>query len=411
MMADGIDAFPVFPMKFPLLVITLPVVLLPLAADAQDLEAPLVAPPSGFSELPAGVLPAGNELLQGLAYSVSSGYTYDSNLFQGSGQAGSPIEDDIILSFSPGMAYRTQGSTWTLGFAGSLDYSSYLNNDDLGGLGYNTAVDGSYSQKPLTMAASLGYGLSQGVNRNYGSSYVENKSFNGSLRASYSLSAKTSIDARLGHSISVPDGGFTTTESTNFDITAMWKATPLITVGPGVSWGWQGGDTQATRETVGPLLRLSYKLSQKVALDGNFGVDFAEFGDTGRSDTSFSNRLGLNYRASSLWGMNLSLSQGTQADGASAGNFSETTAWRIGINRRIRRANLGLGLSYETNDTVTPTGTGGTGGRDFLSFDSSLSMPVFWQRAQASTFISWSQESGSREWDGFRLGISLSAAF
>jgi hypothetical protein len=38
-------------------------------------------------------------------------------------------------------------------------------------------------------------------------------------------------------------------------------------------------------------------------------------------------------------------------------------------------------------------------------------MPVFWQRAQASTFISWNQESGSREWDGFRFGISLSAAF
>jgi hypothetical protein len=240
---------------------------------------------------------------------------------------------------------------------------------------------------------------------------VENKSFNGALRASYSLSPKTSLDASLGHSISVPDGGFTTTGSTNFSISALWKATPLITVGPGVGWGWQGGDTQATRKTVGPLLRLSYKLSQKVALDGNFGVDFAEFGDTGRSDTSFSNSLGLNYRASSLWGMNLSFSQGTQADGASAGNFSETTAWRIGINRKIRRATLGLGLSYETNVSVTPTGAGGAGGRDFLSFDSSLSMPVFWQRAQASTFISWSQESGSREWDGFRLGISLSAAF
>ena len=410
-MAAGIDVFPILPMKFPLLVITLPAFLLPLVADAQDFEAPLVAPPSGFSELPAGVLPAGNELLQGLAYSVSSGYTYDSNLFQGSGQPGSPIENDIILSFSPGMTYRTQGSTWTLGLVGSLNYSSFLDHDDLGGLGYNTAVDFSYSQKPLTMAASLAYGLDQGVNRNYGSKYVENERFHGSFRASYSLSPKTSIDARLGHSISVPDGGFATTESTNFDITAMWKATPLIAVGPGIGWGWQGGDTQATRETVGPLLRLTYKLSQKVALDGNFGVDFAEFGGSGRSDTSFSNRLGLNYRASSLWGMNLSLSQGTEADGASAGNFRETTAWRIGVDRRIRRATLGLGLSYEINDAVTPTGAAGAGQRDYLRFDSSLSMPVFWQRAQATTFISWNQESGSREWDGFRFGVSLSAAF
>ena len=398
-------------MKFPLLVTTLPALLLPLTGKGQDLEAPLVTAPSGFSELPAGVLPAGNELLQGLAYSVSSGYTYDSNLFQGSGQPGSAIEDDIILSFSPGITYRTQGSTWTLGILGSLNYSSFLDHDDLGGLGYNTAVDLSYAKKPLKIAASLGYGLDQGVNRNFGSNYVENKRFNGALRASYSLSAKTSLDARLGHTMNVPDGGFTTTESTNFDITAMWKATPLISVGPGIHWSWQGGDTQATRDTVGPLLRLTYKLSQKVALDGNFGVDFAEFGGTGRSDTSFSNRLGVSYRASSLWGMNLSLSQGTEADGASAGNFRDTTAWRIGIDRRIRRATVGLGLSYETNESVTPTGAGGAGERDYLSFDSSLSMPVFWQRAKATTFITWSQESGSREWDGVRFGISLSAAF
>lgn len=398
-------------MKYPLLVITLPALLLPSRGAGQDLEAPLVAAPSGFSELPAGVLPAGNLLLEGLAYSVSTGYTYDSNLFQGSGKPGSPIENDIILSFSPGMTYRTQGSTWTLGLAGSLNYSSFLDQDDLGGLGYNTAVDLSYSKKPLTVAASLSYGLDRGVNRNYGSNFVENERFSGSLRASYVLSPKTSIDARLGHSISLPDGGFTTTGSTSFDITAMWKATPLISVGPGIGWSWQGGDTQSTRETVGPLLRLTYKLSQKVALDGSFGVDFAEFGDTGRSDTSFSNRLGINYRASSLWGMNLSLSQGTEADGSSAGNFRETMAWRIGMNRRIRRASLGLGLSYETNESVTPTGAGGAGERDYLRFDSSLSMPVFWQRAQASTFISWNQESGSREWDGFRFGVSLSAAF
>lgn len=398
-------------MKYPFLVITLPAFLLPSRAAGQDLEAPLVAAPSGFSELPAGVLPAANPLLEGLAYSVSTGYTYDSNLFQSSGKPGSPIEDDIILSFSPGLTYRTMGSTWTLGIAGSLNYSSFLDHDDLGGLGYNASVDCSYSNKPLTIGSSLGYGLDQGVNRNYGSNYVETESFNGALRASYSLSAKTSLDARLRHSLSVPDGGFTSTESTNFDIAAMWKATPLITVGPGIGWSWQGGDTQATRETVGPLIRLTYKLSQKVALDGSFGVDFAEFGDTGRSDTSFSNRLGVKYRASSHWGMSLSLSQGTEADGASAGNFRETTAWRIGFDRRIRRATLGLGLSYETNESVTPSGIGGAGERDFLRFDSSLSMPVFWQRAQATTFVTWNQESGSRDWDGVRFGISLSAAF
>ena len=398
-------------MKNPLLVITLPVFLLPSAVAGQDLEAPLVAAPSGFSELPTGVLPAGNQFLEGIAYSVSTAYTYDSNLFQGSGKPGSPIEDDIILSFSPGIAYRTQGSTWTLGLAGSLNYSSFMDHEDLGGLGYNTTVDFAYSRKPLNIVASLGYGLEQGVNRNYGSAYVENERFNGSLRVSYVLSAKTSLEARLGQSTSVPDGSFTTTESANFDITAMWKATPLVTVGPGIGWHWRGGDTQSTRSSVGPLVRLTYRLSQKVALDGSFGVDFAEFGATGRSDTSFSNQLGINYQASSLWGMNLSLSQGTEADGASAGNFRETMAWRIGINRRIRRAVLGLGLSYESNESVTPTGAGGEGERDYLRFDSSLSMPVFWQRAQAATFVSWNQESGSREWDGVRFGVSLSASF
>ena len=383
---------------------------------AQEFEAPVAGPSNGYINAPSPFVPTGRELLNGLQIGLGTSFVYDSNIFQAPDTLAAPAESDMILSVSPSIAYRTQGARWVLGANAGLDYRSYFSNTDLSGLGYDGGVNFAYSGRPLTVQGAFTYSLSQGSNRFYGNPGTKTHNFGTSLSASFRFSAKTSLDARYSYRWSERDQtAFGANSTTSFDISALWKATPLTTIGPGVAWSFNSGDRLGGRQTVGPIIRLKYKLAKKVALDGTFGMDFVEYDNGGSGDPTFSTRLGVNYRASSLWGMNLSIFKGTSSDGSVAGAYRDTTSFRLGYNRRIRRASLGLGVSYDMDDYTRSTGiaVGGNRSRDYFSFDTSLGMAVFRNRANVSTFASWRQETGGGrgDWDGFQTGFSVSSKF
>lgn len=374
------------------------------------LQAPEVTAPSGYTSTPTAFLASGGDFFDGLDIGISASFGYDSNVRQSPGLPVAPIEDDIFYTISPQLRYRTVGTDWFIGANASLDYTSYLDDSDLGGLGYTLGVQFGYEGNPLKVTGQIGSSYRTGVNRYYNSQSVDTLNFNASLAASYRWSAKTNFDARLGFSSSEPDGAaFGGTQNTNFDMAAMWRATPLFRVGPGIGWTLQTGDRQGDRETIGPIVRTNYQLSDKIAVDGTFGLDFVD--GPGGSDTAFSMRLGANYRASALWGMNLSLYRGTQADVSRAGQFRETSSVRLGYYRKIRRVNLALGVSYETNDYSNNLVVAGGPG-DYLSFDASLGMLTIRERVQASLFYQYNDQSGgNRDWDGYRVGVSLNSSF
>jgi len=400
---------------------------LPVSATAQHLEPPLEAPevsaPSGY--YPSPILPTHTELLQGIDLGLSSSFVYDSNVNPGAG--GSSNQGDFILTLSPSVAYRTVGGDWYLGGHAALNHSTYFEQSDLGGIGYNGGLDFGYQGHPLTVRGSIGTSLVQGVNRYYGG-YSETQNFTSSLSASYQWSAKTSIDARMSYRMTEPDQkegsstarNFGGSESLDFDLSAMWRASPLLSVGPGIAWSHDTGDSKPERESIGPIIRLKYQLSNKVSADGTFGIQFTDYDGGSSSDPLFTTRLGVNYRASSLWGMNLSVYQGASADGAGAGDYRENLSVRLGYNRRIRRAAVALGVGYETNDIVNTGSTSSvaTGNaRDFLTLNASIGMPMFHNRVQASTFFQLREQAGdggtggSSDTDGYKVGLSFSTSF
>lgn len=387
------------------------------ALAAQDALKPIVATaPSGFNK-PPGSGPADlADMLDGFSCGAVFTTLYDSNVTQSPGLPVAPVEDDIVMSIAPSVRYRSLGKEWFVAAQAGFAYNEYFELSQYSGFDYHAGFQVGYDGPKLNTTFGFNYSFDQGVNRYY-SSFIEQNSFSTSLSASYELSAKTSLDSSVGFSWNDPTTGASGgTENFNLQTAAMWQATPLIRIGPGIRYSMQSGDYQSDRTTLGPILRANYRLSTKVSLNSQLGLDFVEYkGAGGGSDESVSASIGLNYQASRLWGLSFSLLRATEADGSTPGAYREVLSIQTGVHRRIRRATLQLSLGWETNDYVRPVAALGTpGSRDFLTIGSTLSMPVFSNRAVASVFFRYANEDSAaftQSWDGCQFGFSIGASF
>src|SRR5690606_609280 len=149
------------------------------------------------------------------------------------------------------------------------------------------------------------------------------------------------------------------------------------------------GERNVDRSTYSPLIRAKYRLTTKVAFDGSVGVSFFDYANGASADSAVFTSLGLHYKASRFWSMNLSVLNDSVTDESIVGAFRETFTVRMGIDRKISRAKLGVGLSYESIERYRPTG--GLIGADTESFaiDSLLTVPLMGDKAEATVFARW----------------------
>jgi hypothetical protein len=372
----------------------------------------------GFSDR-SGALPSGGgwfeDLRDGFNFAATLAGTYDSNPSLGYGSGTDTGEGDFFSTLGGSASYQSRASTWTYGANYSGSYSQYLNQTDLSG--YNQNAGGSLNYEGGRFSASLNGGINfgSGANREY-AAVVDEISFNYGLSARYRLSSKTSLTGNFSQNLTSASGDSSSdTSSFSLGASALWRYSELTEFGPGIRYSMQSGDTQVDRSSIGPMMTLNYQLSRKVSLNSQLGLDFAEYEGGESADPSVSTALALDYRASLLWGMNLSLNRNTTADPGRAGQFNEITALRVGYHRKIRRAAWDLGVSYETNTSVAPDSlTGGAGDdRDYLRFDTSLGMPVFGDSCNARVFIGYRDQSGETadSFDSIQTGFSISRGF
>jgi hypothetical protein len=122
--------------------------------------------------------------------------------------------------------------------------------------------------------------------------------------------------------------------------------------------------------------------------------------------------LGVSYRPSPLWDVGLSLLRDNRASYNVAGQFEEVTALRLNYNRRIRRANWNLGVSWESTTVSNDNAVASGQDREYFSIDTSLGMPIFRNTTQAVVFCGYRDEStGNRPWDSFQVGLGLTRSF
>jgi hypothetical protein len=376
-----------------------------------------VGPPSGFNAPPA-VYPAGrggDSILRGFGFGVSLSGMYDSNVKQSSGAGSRDKPDDFITSLGGSVSYMSQADVWTFGGSYSGSYNFYENNSEFNGYSQSGSLIANYDGAKLSSSVTVGLSTGRGGNRYLGTSdFVEQDQINVALAARYVYSPKTTLSLDAGHSfISTSGGDFFDTNGSYLGLSALWRYSALTEFGPGIRIARDTGGGSNTRTSIGPTLNLNHRYSSKLSLTSQIGLNFADYSGSDSSDESISTSIGLNYQASPLWGLNLAVFRNVQADPSVSESFREVTAVRLGYNRKIRRANLGLGVSYEHSSTVEDGVGISRPGRDYYSLDGSLGMRIFADTTDATIFIRYSDQSaGSIEsFDAFQVGFSLSRGF
>jgi hypothetical protein len=378
-----------------------------LAQTAVDLP----VAPTGFSRASAIYAAPRVSPERGFSIAAMLAGTYDSNVTQGSDSTnGKSAQSDYIVSPAVNLAYVTEGDHLYFGTLANATYDQYGNQSDYSGLNYDVSGFAAYRGGKIIASLVSEVTRDRGTNRLYGD-FVEQTMLNNRLTARYRISPKTALLVTVSQQSTVVDtAGFNDTSSFNAGIAGLWSVTPLIDFGPGFRYGIRAGDNQSDRTTVGPNLNLNYQLTTKVALRSTAGLDFVDQG-FGSSDAEANWALNLNYQASEIWGLNLSLFRDTQSNATADGGLDEITNYRIGYKRKIRRATLNVGVGYEIRTQASVEGnTSNNQGYDFLTLDSSLSMPVFGDSADLTFSLGYrnlESDDSDRSWDGVQTGLGL----
>jgi hypothetical protein len=345
---------------------------------------------------------------------------YDSNVTLGNPQGRFDEESDFLIQPSLKSSFRLGSGSgeWRFGVKGEVTRMNFEELDRFNVTNYSFGLNGGYQSSRAKFLFNTSYASTGGVNRFVGSLF-EQTSVSSRFKGEYTISTKTSLELSLSqNSITSETSGFADTSSATFLVAGLWQATPLIRLGPGFRYGLRtaevGGPIQDQELTVvGPALRLDYKLSTKVNLTSNVGLGFA---DTPSGDDELWNfRVGLNYRASSLWGLNLGMIRDTQATLFAGGGFDQVSSYRFGYTRKIRSARLNLGVSYEDR---APQGftqvVAGFRDSGYLNYTASLGLPVFGEEADLSLDLAWRDFDTAdlvQSWSGFQSGLSLKWLF
>lgn len=372
--------------------------------------------PSGFADA-AGVAPMMGDgifgpVREGLAIAVTLGGTYDSNPSQGVTTVRNSGQGDFMMSLGGGIRYRSIAPIWTFGFSYSGSYSVYFDQSDLNGYNQDAEASLYYDSGPLSASLALGIDFGSGANR-FHASVVDEISYRYRLDARYRYSPKTSITGSFSQRLTDASGG---TDTNSFDAaaSALWQYSPLTEFGPGIRYTRRGGDSRQSRTTIGPTVTVNYQLSEKVGLSSRVGADFVRSGSGGSADPSLSTSIAVDYRATSYWGMNLTLLRDVQSSFNQTDEFEEITALRLGYNRTIRRASWNVGLGWETRSSENSDRTTATRpDRDYLTADTSVGMSIFADTTNLSVFMRYRNQSGgtNESWDSIQVGFNISRAF
>ena len=383
-------------------------------AVAQDALSGLPALPSGFYEAAATVIgEQEGPRLGELDLSLNLSALYDTNVTQGNEDGLRPEESDFLVQPTLAGSYEIGPGNWQIGATGSLSRINYLETDGLNATVYSAGLLGQYQTGKVTASLETGYALNAGVNRLAGA-FLEQKTFSNSARINYRLSSKTSAEVLWTQQSSENETeGFSDTSSNTFNAAALWQATPLVRLGPGFRYGVRTGFEDDEFTVAGPLLRADYNLSAKVNLTSSVGLDFS---DSPSGEAELLNwRVGLNYRASALWGVNLKMVRDTQATWITGGGFDQISSYSFGYTRKIRRTNLQLRVAYVDRDPQGSTGAA-LGFRDSTSVDytASLGFPIIGDEVDLNVNLAWRDLTtldDLQSWDGFQSGFSLAWRF
>lgn len=369
--------------------------------------------PSGFSGTSMDMAHI-NRLLrpmrEGFSASASLSATYDSNPRQGYG--GGSNDADMFATLGGMIGYHTTASELTFGISYSGSYSAYADQTNLNAYNQGAQAWAKYEGGPLSVNLNVGLTTNDSANRYYGA-VVKQTSINYGLSGRYRLSDKTVLTGNVGQHFTQASGGYTDTTSLTAGLSVLWRYSERTEFGPGVRYTADSGMSDNFRTSFGPTVTCNYKLSGKISLNSQLGLDFIDY-EAGGDDTMVSAMIGLNYRASELWGMTMSFYRGGQAAPTLDNGTMEVNNFSLSYYRKIQRGVWTLGMTYETTSRGTVTNPNGmSDDSDYFGVFTGYSMPVFKDTCNLSTNLNWSENSGgtTNGTGSFQATIGISRTF
>ncbi len=348
------------------------------------------------------------DLLSDLTLKVSTTTLHDSNVGQTPDTAAMPAQGDFMTTLASSVQWARETSKWKLALQGSLGYDQYADLHQFNGLDYSSGALIGYRAGRLELGMRFRQSYDHAVNRFYGA--MTDEHFHATaLSAVYIVSPKTALVSVWQSSWTEPGSGFGSTERQAANLSALWRYSELLQIGPGIGFTSTTGQRQVERTSLGPTLSAIYKLSEKVDLNSQVGMDYVDY-DGGGTDEFLSARIGLKYVMSPLWAFDFSLIRDAEADGSLAGGFRETTAVRLGVVRNIRRATIRVGLGFENSTFSSASGPTPRPPIDYLTGDVSLTFPIIADHLSASLFFRYMDSSSDeviRDWKTYQVGASL----
>ena len=380
-----------------------------LSGFGRDVAGEMPSLPRGFANARAASS-AKERGLAGLDFTLRLNTLYDSNVAQ---QALDP-ESDWLITPAVQASYELVNSRWKLGARAGLEHDFYQKRDEFSATNYSLRAYGGYRSQKVVASFTSGISSTSGFNR-LTSSFIEQFSYGSGLLASYHFTGKTSLFASWNQRTTESQTrGFGDTSSVTTGLSALWRMSPLLTVGPGFRNGTRTGVGDEEFTVMGPTLRLDYQLASKVKLRSSFGIDTADSPFSGE-DTLLNWSAALTYRASSLWGFDLEMIRDSQASIAQGGGFDEVTSYRFNYWRKIRTARAQLGVSFEDrNPTDSQPTLVGVRDSKYLALSAALTFPVYQDQADLTLSVAWrdlSTTAGNSSWDGLQSGLGIQWRF
>jgi hypothetical protein len=386
--------------------------LLSFNAFGRDVVAEMPSLPSGYSTVNAAK--AQDKDRGGLDVTLRLSNLYDSNITHASGNGTDNVVSEWLITPSLQASYLLRNSLWQLGARVGLERDLYQELDEFNATNYSGKAFGGYKSKKVVASFTSGISSTSGFNRST-NGFTEQFSYHSGLLASYRFTGKTSLLASWKQRTTESQtSGFGDTSSLTTGLSALWNATPLISLGPGFRYGTRTGVDNEEFTVIGPTLRVDYQLSTKIKLRSSIGVDFTDSPFTGE-DTLWNWAASLNYRASALWGFDLKMIRDTRATYSQGGGFDEISSYRFSYWRKVRRARAELGVSYEDRSPTDSQPTvAGIRDSNYLTFSAALTFPLYKDQADLTLNMIWKDQSTSdrsQSWDGLQTGLGVQWRF
>ncbi|MGB6223293.1 hypothetical protein [Haloferula sp.] len=353
------------------------------------------------------------EFKGGIYSGASASVIYDSNLFLDSFNE----KAEIYMELEPWLAYRSDpdgGATCSLELLYSPIGKVFWDEPHLDS--FDQAGSGSFRFRggKTDILAYISYAEVSGADRLAGG-YVEGSIFSYGMKGSYQMAPKTQLVGSWRYAKSdYQTIGSAGTESYLGDFGFNWTTGRRLSLGAVIQYSMLESISTGDREAWGLVGTAHYGVTDRIDVEAALGIEFANnSGVGGGNDTGALGKLKFRYSLNERWIWNGLVSYRTVPSPSNAGYLVDDLLFSTSLKRILHVGEIDAGVACSISQYKS-VGTAAALASDdeknlylFLGYQ----RPFFSERISFSSMISYTTNSGLRDWDQLQLSVGLSSEF